>query len=114
MRNGVNHLVCLGKGEGVERTVIDLYVQQDGTIGSAPYFTGIKEVTEVYEDTSAEDAAALQEKGIEKLTELMNYTLFEMDVQTLDLDVDIGDIIGGRDYDTGLYAKNRYRERFGE
>lgn len=105
VRNGVNHLVCLGKGEGVERTVIDLYAQQDGTIGSTPYFTGIKEVAEVYEDTSAEDAAALQEKGIEKLTELMNYTLFEMDVQTLDLDVDIGDIIGGRDYDTGLYAK---------
>ena len=105
VRNGVNHLVCLGKGEGVERTVIDLYVQQDGAIGSTPYFTGVEEVAEVYEDTSAEDAAALQEKGIEKLTELMNYTLFEMDVQTLDLDVDIGDIIGGRDYDTGLYAK---------
>lgn len=105
VRNGTNHLICLGKGEGVDRTVIDLYVQQDGTIGTTQHFTGINEVAEVYEDTSAEDAAALQEKGVEKLTELMNYTLFEMDIQTLDLDVDIGDIIGGRDYDTGLYAK---------
>lgn len=105
VRNGINHLVCLGKGEGVDRTVIDLYVQQDGTIGTAQHFAGIDEVAEVYEDTSAEDAAALQEKGVEKLTELMNYTLFEMDIRTLDLDVDIGDIIGGRDYDTGLYAK---------
>ena len=28
-----------------------------------------------------------------------------MDVETLNMDVAIGDIIGGRDYLTGLYAK---------
>lgn len=105
VRNGVNHLICLGKGEGTERTVIDLYVQEDGSIGTTPYFTGTSEIAEAYEDTSAEDAASLKEKGTEKLQELMNYTTFEMNVETLDIDVDIGDIIGGRDYDTGLYAK---------
>ena len=29
-RNGINHLICLGKGEGVDRTVLNLYVQQMG------------------------------------------------------------------------------------
>lgn len=103
-RNGVNHLICLGKGELQDRQVIDLYVQKDGSIGTTQYYTGIQEVTEVYEDTSSE-SAELQEKGTEKLQELMNSTTFSMDVETLGIDVEIGDIIGGRDYLTGLYAK---------
>ena len=104
-RNGVNHLICLGKGELQDRQVIDLYVQKDGSIGTTQYYTGIQEVAEVYEDTSSE-SAELQEKGTEKLQELMNSTTFSMDVETLGIDVEIGDIIGGRDYLTGLYAKN--------
>ena len=103
-RNGVNHLICLGKGELQERQVIDLYVQADGSIGSEPYYTGIQEITAIYEDTSSE-ADELEEKGREKLQELMNSTSFSMDVETLNMDVAIGDIIGGRDYLTGLYAK---------
>lgn len=103
-RNGVNHLICLGKGELQDRQVVDLYVQEDGSIGATQYYTGIQEVAEVYEDTSSE-SAELQEKGTEKLRELMNSTTFSMDVETLGIDVEIGDIIGGRDYLTGLYAK---------
>ena len=103
-RNGVNHLICLGKGELQDRQVVDLYVQEDGSIGATQYYTGIQEVAEVYEDTSSE-SAELQEKGTEKLRELMNSTTFSMDVETLGIDVEIGDIIGGRDYLTRLYAK---------
>lgn len=103
-RNGVNHLICLGKGELQDRQVIDLYVQEDGSIGSEPYYTGIQEIAETYEDTSSE-TDELEEKGREKLLELMNSTSFSMDVETLNMDVAIGDIIGGRDYLTGLYAK---------
>lgn len=103
-RNGVNHLICLGKGELQERQVIDLYVQEDGSIGSEPYYTGIREIAATYEDTSSE-TDELEKKGREKLQELMNSTSFSMDVETLNMDVAIGDIIGGRDYLTGLYAK---------
>ena len=102
--NGVNHLICLGKGELQDRQVIDLYVQEDGSIGSEPFYTGIQEIAETYEDTSSE-TDELEEKGREKLQELMNSTSFSMDVETLNMDVAIGDIIGGRDYLTGLYAK---------
>ena len=35
----------------------------------------------------------------------MNSTSFEMDVESLGVDVEVGDIIGGRDYLTGMYAK---------
>lgn len=103
-RNGVNHLICLGKGELQDRQVIDLYVQEDGSIGTEQYYKGIEEIAATYEDTSSE-TDELEEKGREKLLELMNSTSFSMDVETLNMDVEIGDIIGGRDYLTGLYAK---------
>lgn len=103
MKNGVNHLICLGKGELQDRQVIDLYVGENGSIGTTQYYTGIQEVTETYEDTSSE-SDELEEKGREKLQELMNSTSFSMDVESLDMEVEIGDIIGGRDYVTGMYA----------
>lgn len=102
-KNGVNHLICLGKGELQDRQVIDLYVGQNGNIGTTQYYTGVQEVAETYEDTSSE-SDELEEKGREKLLELMNSTSFSMDVESLDMDVEIGDIIGGRDYVTGMYA----------
>lgn len=103
VKNGVNHLICLGKGELQDRQVIDLYVGQNGSIGTTQYYTGIQEVAETYEDTSSE-SDELEEKGREKLQELMNSTSFSMDVEALDMEVEIGDIIGGRDYVTGMYA----------
>lgn len=102
-KNGVNHLICLGKGELQERQVVDLYVGKNGSIGKTQYYTGIQEVAETYEDTSSE-SDELEEKGREKLQELMNSTSFSMDVETLGMEVEIGDIIGGRDYVTGMYA----------
>lgn len=103
VKNGVNHLICLGKGELQDRQVIDLYVGQNGSIGTTQYYTGIQEVAETYEDTSSE-SDELEEKGREKLQELMNSTSFSMDVESLGMEVEIGDIIGGRDYTTGMYA----------
>ena len=102
-KNGVNHLICLGKGELQDRQVIDLYVGQNGSIGTTQYYTGIQEIAEIYEDTSSE-SDELEEKGREKLQELMNSTSFSMDVEALGMEVEIGDIIGGRDYVTGMYA----------
>ena len=74
-RNGVNHLICLGKGELQDRQVIDLYVQEDGSIGIEQYYKGIEEIAATYEDTSSE-TDELEEKGREKLLELMNSTSF--------------------------------------
>lgn len=101
-RDGVNHLIVTGKGELQDRNVLHLYVQKNGSIGKTQYFTGLQEIAEVYENTSTE-TDELEEASIEKLRELMNKKTFKMDVAALGIDVNIGDIIGGRDYLTGLY-----------
>ena len=102
IRDGVNHLVVTGKGELQDRNVLHLYVQKDGSIGKKQYYTGLDEIAEVYENTSTE-TEELEKTSTEKLQELMNKQTFKMDVASLGLDVKIGDIVGGRDYLTGMY-----------
>lgn len=102
-RNGINHLIVTGKGELQERNVFHLYVWPDGSIQSEKYYTGRKERTKVYENTSTE-TSALQSQAETELKNLANKKTFKMDVEKLGIDIGIGDIVGGRDYLTGLYA----------
>lgn len=101
-RGGTNHLIVTGKGELQDRNVLHLYAQPDGTIGDTQYYTGLQEIAEVYENTSTE-TAELRSKSEEHMRELMNKKSFKMDVAALGMDVEIGDIVGGRDYLTGMY-----------
>lgn len=102
-RNGVNHLIVTGKGELQERNVLHFYAWPDGSIKTTKYYTGRQEIVQVYENTSTE-TDELQSKSEEELKKLMNKTTFGMDVEKLSIAAEIGDIVGGRDYLTGLYA----------
>ena len=101
-KGSVNHLICLGEGELKNRQVIDLYLQQDGSIGREPFYFGINEITATYENANSED---LETDGIKHFQELISGVSLAMDVESLDIDVEIGDVIGGRDYTTGLSVK---------
>lgn len=98
-RTGVNHLICGGQGEGIERLILHLFVQEDGSISTTPYYTGKEEIAAFYDYRNAADEEALMEAGINKLKELQNYKSFSMSVDNIDLEV--GDIVGGREYITG-------------
>lgn len=103
-RRGINHLICLGKGELKDRQVVHLYAQKDGSIAQdKPYYTGLKERTAVYDYKDVESLEELMKGGTERLRELMDYRKMEMNVQ--DLEAQIGDTIAGRDYDTGFYLQ---------
>ena len=101
-QNGVNHLVVTGKGEMQERNIFHLYVQKDGSIGKTQYYKGLNEISAVYENTSTE-TAELEKTSAEQLQKMMNKKTFQMDVAKLGIEVGIGDIVGGRDYLTGMY-----------
>ncbi|MCD2493319.1 siphovirus ReqiPepy6 Gp37-like family protein [Lacrimispora sp. NSJ-141] len=104
-RMGINHLICLGKGELKDRTVVHLYAQADSTVGLKPYYTGMDERAAVFESDNSE-REDLTEKGTEKLLDLMNYVEFSTDTSdTDDINMEIGDTISGRDYITGIYVK---------
>ena len=101
-RDGVNHLIVTGKGELQDRNLLHLYVQENGEIGTKKHYTGLQEIAEVYENTSTE-TDELMSAAEDRLRSLAGKKTFKMDVAKLGIDVGIGDIVGGRDYLTGLY-----------
>ena len=98
--DGVNHLICLGKGELKNRTVYHWYVNQNGVIVTTQYYTGIDEIVEVYDSPGAE-YDDLVSGGKQRLEELMNKNRFEIAVDP-GIEIAIGDIVGGRDYLSGM------------
>lgn len=102
-RNGVNHLIVTGKGELKDRNVLHLYVWPNGSFKKTQYYKGLAEITQVYENTSTE-TDELESQSTKKLQELCSKKIFGMDIAKLGIDVGIGDIVGGRDYLTGMYS----------
>lgn len=102
IQNGYNHMIVTGKGELEERNVFHLYSWPDGSIRKEQYYTGIDEHAYVYENTSTE-TDEVEEKAREEFVKIMNRQEFGMNTATLNLDVAIGDILGGRDYLTGTH-----------
>lgn len=78
----------------LDRVVLHLYVQKNGTIGKKQYYTGLNEISAVYNYSSAE-ADKLEEDGTKRLKELQNYKKCEMTIDNADLE--IGDIVAGYD-----------------
>lgn len=107
-KGSVNHLICLGSGELKNREVLDLYLDANGNIGTAQFYTGIEEIAETYDNANSED---LRSDGEKKFQELLKGTSLSMDVESLGIDVDIGDLIGGRDYITGISVKKALKSK---
>lgn len=100
-RGGVNHLICLGRGEGVEREVVHLYTTPTGAITEEQQtFKGLEEIEATYENTNTETREQLKKEGFDKLKELRNGQTFSVSVE--DYDVQIGDIVGGKERITGI------------
>lgn len=102
-RTGINHLICLGKGELTNRLVVHLYAWPDGTVKKTRYYEGQDERVAIYDYSSADDETTLIENGTERLKDLMNYKTVDVDIDNID--IDIGDIVGGRDRITGITVK---------
>lgn len=104
-KNGVNHLICLGKGELKDRIVIDLYVDENGKIGESQYYFGADELAEVYDSNGSEESD-LRENGTKKLETIKDSKEYNMTIENLEnREIDIGDIVGGRDYITEVEMK---------
>lgn len=85
------------------RKVIDLYVGKDGEITEKQSYFGEYEIAETYDYGNSESATELKEKGIEHLKELKSSD--SVSASFSKMDVDIGDIVGGRNRATGIVLK---------
>lgn len=108
INNACNHLIALGKGELTDREVIHLYADRNGVVSNVQTFFGIDEVCETYENANSEN---LKEDALKEFDNRIAKSTFKMDIASLGIDVDIGDIVGGRDYITGISAKKPLFEK---
>lgn len=96
----INHLICLGKGELKDRTVIHWYADANGTFSHTQTLKGLDERTATYELSNAE-ADELEDNGRQKFQELRNTSTIDVDIPD-GIDADVGDLVTGRDNNTGL------------
>lgn len=100
-KTGINHLICLGQGELRNRVVVDLYVDGNGVISQSQTFFDEDEIAVVYDYAGAEQDNLVQ-SGTQQLqnnNRSLNQFSISLDSER---DVAIGDIVGSRDYITGM------------
>jgi len=102
-----NHVIALGSGELTARQVVELYRAEDGTTSTSanPPWVVDRQITLDY--PNAESLDDLTAKATDKLS--IDY----LPVNEVKIDLDesaglsIGDIVGGRDYITGLSVQDQ-------
>lgn len=97
---GVNHLICLGKGELKDRLVVHLYADANGNVSQTQTIFGIDEIVATFENSGAE-TDTLIETGTKRLNETKSNKSFTPDLKDINTELYLGDIISGRDYITG-------------
>lgn len=106
----VNHLICLGKGELQERTVLHLYTKANGDIVNTQYLTGADERAEVLDYPNAESEDELRAEGIKRLQEAWNTD--SVDVQFNNKDVyDVDDVVVATEQLTGIVVEKAITKR---
>lgn len=100
---GVNHLICLGKGELKNRLVVHLYTDADGNVSQTHTFTGIDEIVATFENSGAE-IDTLIETGTKRLNEIKSSKSFAPDLKDINSELYLGDIVSGRDFITGNHV----------
>ena len=100
-RMGINHLICLGKGELKDRQKVDLFIDQAGKISESQYFRGLWEGTATFDYGNAESLDELKKAGTEKLKELAGGSVLLINA-VQDVEMDIGDIVTGSHLDSGI------------
>lgn len=108
LKNGINHVICLGQGELTERTIVHLYLLSNGTItqdkeqATADGIYGLYETKTIYDNSNAQDISELIEGGSDKL--ISNEKSLTINNVT---GVDIGDVVNARDYITGIFMTKK-------
>lgn len=100
------HLLCLGGGELEKREVVNLYLQENGTIGNNEFYKGADKYTYIYDFVTSDN---LREDGIAKFQELLMPEAIEMNIE--DIDVELYDIVGGREYITDTYVSKEITQK---
>nr|WP_319218042.1 hypothetical protein [uncultured Trichococcus sp.] len=97
-----NHVIALGRGELVDREVVELWRLDDGTITTMPQPVGPKDKQFVLDYPNAESAEELANNATVKLIENAPEESIAINLDEIETDFKLGDVVGGKDNVTGL------------
>lgn len=94
-RMSVNHLIV---SNGI--TSADVYADKDGNISTTQTLFGIDEIADIYKVTGSSDLVA---DGKDKIKDMISKRTMTATFGNVDdIELDIGDLVTGRDYVTGI------------
>lgn len=97
-----NHVIALGRGELVDREVVELWRLDDGTITSTPQPIGPKDKQFVLDYPNAESLEELTNSATAKMIENAPEESIAINLDEIETDFRLGDVVGGKDKVTGL------------
>lgn len=97
-----NHVFALGRGELVDREVVELWRLDNGTITSTPQPIGPKDKQFVLDYPNAESLEELTNNATAKLIENAPEESIAINLDEIETDFRLGDVVGGKDKVTGL------------
>lgn len=106
----INHMICLGRGELKERSIIHLYTDVQGNISYVQSIFGMDEITATYENVNSESDEELEKSGRDALKESWTSDSVAMDIDSAS-NYDIGDIVGAREYITDIFVAKRITKK---
>lgn len=96
-RMGVNHLIAYNGTD-----IVHVYADINGNVSTVQTLFGTDEFTAAYYDDD-DDVTRLRENAMSQLEEMSNYKQLRATYRDTDrIDLEVGDIVGGIDYVTGL------------
>lgn len=101
----VNHLHCMGAGEGTSRITLDLYSNEEGIVSKTQTIFGAAHNEKDYVNTNCSSLAELEEEGTRELQALQKDRISCSIPGINDGSYDIDDIVGARSTKLNRYAK---------
>lgn len=89
---GINHLICMGRGELQARQRVDLYINENGEVSQTQTYTGFAERTAFYDYSSAESTTELIKYGTQRLLELASSRSIGIEAKDKNT-LEIGDMV---------------------
>lgn len=98
-----NYMICAGAGELRNRQIVYLHLWGNGAVSEVSSIPDGEDVVVYFHDyPNAETVEDLIASGIDKFDELSETDSSEVEISNADDDYMIGDVVGGRDYTTGI------------
>lgn len=99
-----NHVIALGKGELLDRQVIELWISESGAVTDTGPDGGVNDLVGVYDYSSVESLEELRDSAAQWLKDHRPKSSISADLTALE-GAALGDIVGGVDRITGLSIK---------